>query len=66
MLTPQLHPSSSPSQRLIDYYGIKLDGKRLVLMIEDPKVAGRGEITRCCTGAAPGGTALGSLAGLHR
>lgn len=32
-------------QRLIDYYGIKLDGKRLVLMIEDPKV---GHAALCC------------------
>lgn len=40
--------SLSPLQRLIDYYGIKLDGKRLVLMVEDPKV---GHAALCC--AAP-------------
>ncbi len=32
----------SSLQRLIDYYGIKLEGKKLVLMVEDPKV-------RCAT-----------------
>lgn len=72
MLTPQLHPSSSPPQRLIDYYGIKLDGKRLVLMIEDPKVAGRGDCAvlhqRCsgqdCLGQ-PGSGSTASLLELH-
>ena len=52
--TDCLKPSSchnSPlPQRLIDYYGIKLDGKRLVLMIEDPKVSGWGPrcAVLCC------------------
>ncbi|PRW59419.1 disulfide isomerase-like 1-2 [Chlorella sorokiniana] len=28
-------------KRLIDYYGIKLEGKKLVLMIEDPKISAK-------------------------